>query len=125
MEVDRHPGALPTLSLANKNLSVVHLLDLPSQWSDVSHLDLSHNRIEMFPLHQLMALPLHSLSLVGNRLPSLEQNISLLTSVRKLDLSINSLSLVPRSLQTLVHLRELRLSQNKFVVNIIMCVYSH
>lgn len=111
--VERHPGALPTLSLASRDLSTVHLLDMPSQWNDVAHLDLADNRLELFPLRQLMTLPLHSLCVANNALTALESSIGLLTGLRKLDLSQNQLASVPRSLQTLLQLRELRLGNNK------------
>jgi hypothetical protein len=51
--VERLPGALPTLQLMRRELSVVHLIDFPTAWSDVAHLDLSENRLELFPLRQV------------------------------------------------------------------------
>jgi serine/threonine protein kinase/GTPase SAR1 family protein len=112
-DVERQPGSLPMLSLAGKSLSLIHLLDAPSSWSDVAHLDLSNNRIEAFPLRLLTSMPLHSLLLANNALSVIEPSIQNFVEIRKLDLSHNALTAMPRTLAALLQLRELRLAHNK------------
>lgn len=80
-------------------------------------LDLSFNRLEMFPAALCQLLKLEELNLRGNnilatRLPSAEE-LGALQHLRSLDLSRNHLSFLPAGLYGLTALETLNLSSNR------------
>ncbi|XP_078605300.1 uncharacterized protein LOC144878523 [Branchiostoma floridae x Branchiostoma japonicum] len=81
------------------------------QLVNLTHLDLSRNRIEDLPDELCNITTIKWLSLQHNKLSSLPERIGNLLPLEYLDVSFNKLASIPDSFRQLSSLRDLRLSQ--------------
>ncbi|XP_058788573.1 leucine-rich repeat-containing protein 47-like [Phymastichus coffea] len=116
-KLDESPDGLENLpQLMSLNLGSNLLSHVPSQVSNTKlcTIDLSHNRFEIFPdVCYSELIHLAEIKVNDNLIKEIPANISLLPSLKLLDIGNNQISVVPGEIADCIKLKDLNLKGNK------------